>query len=153
MSYIRRGIGAYDSASNEPFFPFSPNKPANSGCGCGCSGGGAGMGLFDSMDPTTWGVGEYGTIAVAGYLAVKVLGDAKKVGGKAKRAAKSRAGAGGLGFVGALALAGGAYYLWSKSQSTTGVSGFGDYMAQGYTGPQLLQAPMSNADILIPAGW
>lgn len=110
------------------------------------------MGLFDSMDPTTWGAGEYITLGVGGYLAVKLFGDVGKGAKKAKRAVKGKGGPAGLGFVGALALAGGAYYLWSKSQAT-GVSGFGDYMAQGYTGPQLLNSPLSSADILIPAGW
>lgn len=171
MAYIRRGIGDYEGAANAPTWPYSPNSSQDpsrppwalmkngtwnqqpqkpGGCGCGCSGGGTGMGLFDSMDPTTWGVGEYATLGIAGYLALKLAGDTKKVGRKVRG---SKAAAGGFGFVGALALAGGAYYLWNKSQTTTTASGVGDYMAQGYTGPQQLQAPLANADILIPAGW
>ena len=152
MAYIRRGIGDYEGAANAPTWPYGANAaPSSSGCGCGCSGGGAGMGLFDSTDPTTWGMGEYITLGVGGYLAVKLLSDATKGARKVKRAAGSKARAGGIGFVGAIALAGGAYYLWSKSQASS--TGLSDYMAQGYTGPQLLSAPTRSADIMIPAGW
>ena len=68
-----------------------PARPAGLGCGCGCGGGCAskGMGLFDSMDMSTWGWGEWGAIAVGVYLLVNVVGDVK-VAGKKLRSAKSR---------------------------------------------------------------
>lgn len=168
MAYIK-GFGAYDSASNEPFFPFSPNAPAKSGgCGCGGTCGGCGdhdhgMGLFDSMDPSTWGVGEATIVAVGGYLAIKLAGDAMKVGKAVKRKGSrakkgtAKAASGVTSGIGkAVLLAGaayGAYYLWSKSQAATGVSGFGDYMAQSFTRPQILASPIQSAAISIPAGW
>ncbi len=109
------------------------------------------MGLFDSMDPTTWGAGEYIVAGVGGYLAVKLVGDAATVGKKVKRGARRspRAAAGGIGFVGVLALAAAGYFIYQKVQS----GGLGAYMPQGYASPQRLLAPVRSAAISIPAGW
>jgi hypothetical protein len=157
MAYIKNGIGAYGAASNEPFFPFSPNKSSD-GCGCGGTCGGCGdhgMGYFTSMDPSTWGLPEWGTVAAVGYVGVKALAShpalkrgRKKAGSAASKATSS------LGSIALLAGAAyGAYWLYQQYGSSSGVSGFGDYMAQGYTGPQILVAPLSSAAVQIPAGW
>ncbi len=108
------------------------------------------MGLFDSADPTTWGVGEYGVLGLGAYVAVSFFHDTARVGKAVKRRASKKVTVGGIGVVGLLALAGGAYYLWSKSAAG---GGLGDYMAQSFTRPQLLVAPCSSAQIRIPAGW
>jgi hypothetical protein len=51
-------------------------------CGCGCGGGGLckdpglgsyGLGLFDSMDFTTWGFGEWAIVIVGGYFILSGL--------------------------------------------------------------------------------
>ena len=131
-------------------------------CDCGgtCGGHDHGMGLFDSMDPTTWGPGEFIVAGVGGYLAVKLAGDAAKVGSavgkRAKRAGRGakKAGGGLTNTIGTWVLLGGlgygAYYLWSKSQAG---GGLGDYQAQSFVNPQLLVAPNCSAQIRIPAGW
>jgi hypothetical protein len=60
------------------------------GGGCHCGGtcghcwGVSGLGLFDSMDMSTWGVGEWGVVAVGGYLAIKIFSDLSR-GGRAVR--------------------------------------------------------------------
>jgi hypothetical protein len=62
-----------------------------SDCGGTCGGLGQastglfGTGLFASSDPSTWGVGEYLTIAIGGYLVINVVSDAQSVGKTAKR--------------------------------------------------------------------
>lgn len=147
--YIR-GMGDYGpSVADIPYV----SESSGGDCGCGCGGGGGcgghshGMGLFDSMDPTTWGAGEYIVAGGIGYFAIKLMGDAQKVGRRARRSPKT---AGGLGFVGVLALAGGAYYLWSKSQAAAGM---GDYMPQSFVNPQRLIDPTSSSAIQIPRGW
>lgn len=62
-----------------------------SGCasGQGCTGGLTGMGLFESMDFTTWGIGEWGLIALGLYLAGSVFGDVGRAR-KSVRRYKSR---------------------------------------------------------------
>jgi len=156
MSYIRGGLGTYAAASNEPFFPFAPNKADDhGGCGCGGTCGGCGdhgMGYFTSMDPSTWGLPEWGTIAAGGYLAVNVLGShpaLRRAGKKAKGAASK-----GFSSLGNIALLGAAAYVawwaWNQYQTT---GGLGDYMPQGYVNPQRLLAPVRSAAISIPAGW
>jgi hypothetical protein len=157
MAYIKDGMGAYGAASNEPFFPFSSNTPAKSdGCGCGGTCGGCGddhgMGFFTSMDPSTWGIAEWGTVAAVGYVGAKALAShpalkrgRKKAGSAASKATSS------LGSIALLAGAAyGAYWLYQQYGSSVGL---GDYMAQGYTGPQILAAPLSSATVQIPAGW
>lgn len=70
----------------------------NAGCsekglGCGCSGKcgkGCGLGLFDSMDFTTWGVPEWGLIAVGGYLVLSMAGDTKRAVVGTRRAVRRR---------------------------------------------------------------
>jgi len=52
-------------------------------CGGTCGLGQAGLfgtGLFQSADPSTWGVGEWATIAVGGFLAVSAVTTAQKTG-------------------------------------------------------------------------
>jgi hypothetical protein len=176
MAYIKYGIGDYEPSSYSTEFPWN-SLPKGMGCGgdCGCGGtcGGGdhshGMGLFDSMDPTTWGAGEYIVAGVGGYLAVKLVGDVVGAGksvkrrvGKRKAAASKRekakmelSSAGGWGGTfGTVALVGGlaygAYLLYQKYQAG---GGLGDYQAQGFTHPQILVAPGRTSEIQIPAGW
>jgi hypothetical protein len=52
----------------------SPGYPAGPG----------GLGLFDSMDMTSWGAGEWLVVGVGGYLAISIFGDLLK-GGRAVR--------------------------------------------------------------------
>lgn len=166
MPYIRpnRGFGDYEPSAFNVEWPYQKNKGMGCAGGCGCGGtcgDDHGMGLFDSADPTTWGVGEYGVLGIGGYLAYKLVEDAKTVGkavGKrAKRATRKSKSAvsGGLGSLGSIALLGGlgygAYLLWSKSQAST--AGLSDYQAQKYVRPQILVAPVQSAAIRIPAGW
>ena len=51
--------------------------------------GNYGMGLFDSLDPTTWGIAEWGALAAAGYLGLKLFGDVRR-GTKTVRKASAR---------------------------------------------------------------
>lgn len=153
MSYIRHnGFGDYEPSANQVMWPFGPT--ASSGdCGCGCGGGGGcgghdhGMGLFESMDPTTWGAGEWTVASVGSYLAISAFHDAMSAGRVVKKHATKQTSVGSI--IGLAALAGGAYYLWSKTQST-GLSG---YMPQGFATPQILVDPTRTADIQIPMGW
>ncbi len=150
MSYIRpyAGVGASD--------------PGDCGCGCGGGGcGGHGVGLFDSMDPTTWGAGELMVGGVGAYLALKLAGDAMKVGkavkGKGRKAKRStsKAASGATSSIGKLVLLGAAgyaaYYFWNKSQAAA--AGVGAYMPQSFVNPQVLQMPCRSAAIRIPSGW
>lgn len=72
------------------------------GCSCGCGGGpgcsenegmGAlGLGLFDSgLDISGWGIGEWSTVAVAGFLAVKLFTGTKRATKGYKRYKRRRA--------------------------------------------------------------
>jgi len=67
-------------------------------CGCGgqCGGHGScltkspglgsyGLGLFDSMDFTTWGVGEWSIVAFAGFALFSMFSTTKRGVGKVKR--------------------------------------------------------------------
>jgi hypothetical protein len=173
MSYIKgRGFGDYATTTVSTEFPYHDLPAKGMGCAgdCGCGGtcGGhghdhgpySGMGLFDSMDPTTWGVGEYAVAAVGGYLAVKLAGDVSKTTRKVRRGAKSalqrsstgaKTGVAGLGKIALIAGLGyGAYLLWQKSQAGAGL---GAYMPQKYVAPQILVAPCNSSQIRIPAGW
>ena len=58
------------------------------GCECGGSCGRAGLGLFDSMDFSTWGIGEWGVIGVGTYLLMSIVGDTKRAGRAISRKAK-----------------------------------------------------------------
>lgn len=103
-----RGFGAYDQVGNweweyypPPYDFLAPPDAAVipvpvlyagefgsglSGCGCGCGGSGAcgggdhshGVGLFDTMDVTQWGAGEWIAALVGGYLFMSVVGDLGK---------------------------------------------------------------------------
>lgn len=91
-----RGVGDYDRVANwswmrnPPPYDFlnrtgvkpapnfyAPAKTMGLGCGGSCHCGGKcsqGMGLFDSLNPTTWGLGEWAIAGVAVFALVKVLG-------------------------------------------------------------------------------
>jgi hypothetical protein len=108
------GIGAYDHTGNWAWEYYPPPydflAPANSvampppvlrsgvgDCGCGCNGAGAcggghhhGMGLFDSMDISTWGVGEWGIVALGLYLVGSLMGDTKRATKKIRKVTRRR---------------------------------------------------------------
>jgi hypothetical protein len=156
--YIR-GMGDYGPSSND--IPYvSESSGGDCGCGGSCGGCGGhahGVGLFDSMDPTTWGIGEYGTLAVGAYVALSAWGDARspvvRRGLKRARGA-AKTGTAGIGSIVLLGgLAYGAYYLWSKSQTAVPPVGAGDYQAQGYVNPQVLMDPTRTSVIQISRGW
>lgn len=80
-----------------PLTPVSPGSPEENsiqsmglsgtggcnGLGCAQCGGTCGMGqtstglfgtgLFQSLDPTTWGVGEWAVIGIGGFLAISAV--------------------------------------------------------------------------------
>jgi hypothetical protein len=59
----------------------------NGGLGCACSHG---LGLFDSMDFTSWGMGEWGVVAVGGYLILSLAGDASRGSHRVRRSLRRR---------------------------------------------------------------
>ena len=107
------GIGSYDKTGDWTWEYYPPPydflAPADSvampapvlqgmgGCGCGGSCGGCGgrhehkhgMGLFDSMDWTTWGAGEWTAIAVGAYVLMSLVGDTKRTAVRSRAAAKA----------------------------------------------------------------
>lgn len=117
MAYMRqRGVGDYDQIKSSyewMFYPppyafadqakvapppnfYAPSASMGLGCGGGCSCGGQcrkatiGLGLFDSADWTTWGLGEWVTIAVGGYLFMSIIGDVGKAGKSVRRQVSRR---------------------------------------------------------------
>lgn len=66
-----------------------------SSCSCGgtCSGAAghdhAGLGLFDSMDWTTWGVGEWTAIGIGAYVLLSVIGDTRRGVARTKSAGQA----------------------------------------------------------------
>ena len=63
------------------------------GMGCGSCGGNCGrckqgLGLFDSMDFTTWGLGEWALVGIGAYLVLSIAGDTRRVASSVSR--KSR---------------------------------------------------------------
>lgn len=164
-----------------PFTQWGPSDPApqpspylgGGGLGCsscsgGCgdpmglgqtsSGGLFGTGLFaGGLSPSTWGVGEWAVVALGGYAGIKLIGANPSVKSGGKRARRAAAGAtSGVGEVviyGALAY--GAWWAYNQYEGTAaaGVSGFGDYQAQGYATPQILASPRMNSQLQIPVGW
>lgn len=134
--------------------PTMPLGLGCSSCGGGCGSDPQGMGYFASMDPSTWGVEEWGTIAAVLFVGSKVISSHPTVRKASKRArSAASAGTSGLGelvIYGALAY--GAYWAWTQYTGSQ-AAGLGDYQAQGYTQPQILTAPMRNAEIQIPMGW
>jgi hypothetical protein len=67
------------------YTPLPRSGPSGLGCGsCGgtCGGcSGKGIGLFESgLDFSQWGVGEWGTVAVIGYLTLSLVGDLMSAG-------------------------------------------------------------------------
>jgi hypothetical protein len=88
--------------------PSSPQMPIGTtaaGCGCGgtCGGCGGGHshgglgdgGLFNTglfanpTDLSTWGVGEWATIGIAGYVLISLLHDTKQVARRTRKAGKA----------------------------------------------------------------
>lgn len=73
-------------------------QPMGTGMGCDCGGscgtcgmgqtsaGLFGTGLFVSADPTTWGVGEWGVIAVGGFLAISAVNTSQAAGRGVRKA-------------------------------------------------------------------
>lgn len=65
------GMGDYVSPFAFPLPQYlTPGNNRGLGCGdcggtCGCS---SGLGLFDTMDPTDWGAGEYGVLAIGALV-------------------------------------------------------------------------------------
>lgn len=80
-----------DSAAMPP-----PHLQRGIGCGgdsCNCGGtcgGSSGIGLFDSMDFTTWGVGEWGMVALGAYLVISLFNDAGRAGKTIRKATRRR---------------------------------------------------------------
>ena len=119
-----------------------------SGLGQTSSGGLFGTGLFTSLNPTTWGVGEWGIVGIT-FLVVS------SHPAVSKRSKKVSQGGMGIGTVAVLGAA--AYGAWWLSQNyaitATGTSGVGDYQQQGWVTPQVLTSPGKNSQLLIPVGW
>lgn len=177
-----RGTGDYANSGDwtwqhypPPFTQWGPSNPApqpspvlgGGGLGCASCGGGCGSsvdqglgqtgtGLFGSGlfvgGPSTWGFGEWGTVAVVGYVGVKVLGSHPAVKRTRKRAGS--AASSGISGLGNIALIGAVGYAawWAYSQYGTQL-GLGDYQAQGFATPQILQDPTSSSALSIPVGF
>jgi|SRR5579863_891971 len=92
------------TAPGVPWRRSSPQKPIGAGAaGCGCGGtcGGCGdhshglgdglfnTGLFVNPDLSTWGVGEWLTIGLGGYLLISLLHDTKQVARRTRKAGKA----------------------------------------------------------------
>ena len=75
-----------------------PQERQLEGLGCACGGGcgcRAGLGLFDSMDPTTWGWQEWLTVGVGGYMLTSIFFTGKRAArqvGEGVRHARRRVG-------------------------------------------------------------
>lgn len=76
VSGLRRGLGCA-----------GPNCRCGGSCGMGRH---RGMGLFDSMDFTTWGIGEWGVIGVGAYLILSLAGDVRTGGTAVKKYQRRR---------------------------------------------------------------
>ena len=131
--------------------------------GCGANNPMIGMGYFTSLDPSTWGVAEWGTVAVVGYVGFNALSShpALKRGRKRVGSAASK-GASSLGNIALLGAAGyAAWWLYSQYQAgtlsipglSTPAAGVGDYQPQGYVNPQILMSPGSSSQVRVPLGW
>jgi hypothetical protein len=74
------------------FWP-PPYAPASvpPGLGCpGCNGRCRGVGLFDSLDFSTWGIMEWGTIAVGAYLLLSLWSDVGRAAKTVRRTVRRR---------------------------------------------------------------
>jgi hypothetical protein len=137
------------------------------GLGCGACRGGCGdpmglgqtgTGLFGTGlfvgGPSTWGFGEWATVAAGIWVGSKVLGSHPAVRSGRKRVGS--AASAGVGTLGNIALLGAAGYAawWAYSQYGPQL-GLGDYQAQGFATPQILAAPVSNRSsaLSIPIGY
>jgi hypothetical protein len=72
--------------------PRSPGLGCGGSCGCGGTCGKhdhAGLGLFDSMDWTTWGLGEWTAIGIGTYVLMSIIGDTKRGVTRTRRVAKA----------------------------------------------------------------
>ena len=76
------GFGKYVPTQNYSLTPAGQTGIRGMGClcpgmgGCNCGLGQTGIfgtSLFESSDPSTWGLGEWASIAVGGYIVVSVL--------------------------------------------------------------------------------
>jgi hypothetical protein len=116
------------------------------------------------MNPSTWGWGEYVAIGGGLWIANSLISDLTRVGGavgsggrkayrKTKRAAKGAGPA--IAGVGSFILTAGAVVAawWAYNQYTSG--GLGDYQAQGWATPQVLQSPVSSRSsaLAVPIGF
>jgi len=155
MSYAieRDHLSAPFEFIGEPAPRINARGPIGFGCDCGGSCGmsdqGLGQactGLFCSLNPSTWGVGEWAIVVGGGFLLLN-MGQGGAVHKKASKYAQQ----GGFG-IGALLLAGaGIYAVYALSQNQA--SGLSDYQHQGFVLPQILAAPTINSQISIPDGW
>jgi hypothetical protein len=175
---LRRGVGSYQNSGDwtwrhwpPPFDQYAPSdsvaQPApvlSRGMGCACSGGDpmlglgqtTGTGLFGTGlfigGPSTWGFGEWATVAAGLWVGSKVLGSHPAVRSGRKRA--GAAASAGVGTLGNIALLGAAGYAawWAYSNYGTQL-GLGDYQPQGWATPQVLQSPGRSSQLAIPVGF
>ena len=175
-----RGVNGYQDSGDwtwehwpPPFDKYAPTdsvaQPAPvlglRGLGCSsCSGGcgdqglgqTTGTGLFGTGlfigGPSTWGFGEWATVAAGLWVGSKVLGSHPAVRSGRKRVGS--AASAGVGTLGNIALLGAAGYAawWAYSQYGTQL-GLGDYQAQGWATPQVLQSPGRSSQLSIPIGY
>jgi len=75
-SVIHDGVGNYVTVAN----PVSTHALQST----------MGLGLFDSMDFTTWGVAEWGIVAVGAYLVLSLAGDVGRGTKRVKRSFRRR---------------------------------------------------------------
>lgn len=83
------GLADYVAPFNFPIPQYlSPGNMKGLGCGGDCGGtcGCGGLGLFDSMDPTTWGAGEFGVLAAGAFVLYSLVSLANKTERGYKRA-------------------------------------------------------------------
>lgn len=95
----RAGMGTFrrmDAELQEAEFyppPYNTDSPIDLSDVYGIAAAGLGkfgMGLFDSLDPTTWGIAEWGALIAAGYLGLKLFGDVGKGVKRVRRAGAKR---------------------------------------------------------------
>lgn len=158
MSY-RNGISGFVPSTKWNWLLTSGPGQNLSGLGCaGCGGtcqdnglSGLGQGLFGStlfenINPSTWGWGEWTVVGIVAFAGFQALSAHPKT---SKRAGQ------GSSMLTSLLLFGvpvGLWYLFTNYTITPN-SGVGDYQAQGYVQPQILTSPRRNSQIRIPAGW
>jgi hypothetical protein len=61
------------------------------GLGCpGCNGRCRGVGLFDSLDFSTWGIMEWGAVALGAYLLLSLWGDVGRTARRVRTSSSKR---------------------------------------------------------------